>query len=184
VTLSIDQARRARPYSRREYLGRVLWGAAGLFFRLSPRPLFAWRAWLLRRFGARVGRRVHVYPSVKIVIPWNLAIGDDSSIGDEALIYNLGPVTIGARSTVSHRAHLCAGTHDYRDPTLPLMRLPIAIGDDAWVCAQSLIGPGVVIGDGVVVGAGAVVMKNVAAWTVVAGNPAQFVKHRVLQGRP
>jgi len=183
VTLQIESARRARPYSRKEYFGRVLWSVGSAFFRFSPRPFFAWRAWLLRRFGAHVGGRVHVYPSVRIVIPWNLSIGDDSSIGEEALIYNLGPVTIGARATVSHRAHLCAGSHDYGDPTLPLLRLPISIGDDVWVCAQSLVGPGVSIGDGAVVGAGAVVMKDVAAWTVVAGNPAQPVKRREMRVR-
>lgn len=181
MTLKIAAARDARPYSGKEYLGRVLWAAAVPFFRFSPRPLFAWRAWVLRRFGAHVGQRVHIYPSVRIVIPWNLSIGDDSSIGDEALVYSLGVVTIGSRATVSHRAHLCAGSHDYLDPALPLLRLPISIGDDAWVCAQSLVGPGVVIGDGAVVGAGAVVMKDVAAWTVVAGNPAQPVKRRVMR---
>lgn len=158
--------------------GRILWTIVSPFFRLSPRPLFQWRAWLLRCFGARVGRRVHIYPSVRVVIPWNLSIGDDSSIGDEVLVYNLGPVTIGRRATVSHRAHLCAGSHDYCDPSLPLLRLPISIGDDAWVCAQSLVGPGVVIGDGAVVGAGAVAMKDVAPWSVVAGNPAQLLKRR------
>lgn len=181
MTLQIDTARQARPYSRKEYVGRVLWSLALPMFRFSPRPLFAWRAWLLRRFGAAIGQRVHIYPSVRVVIPWNLSIGDDSSIGDDALIYNLGPVTLGARATVSHRAHLCAGTHDYRDPALPLLRLPISIGDDAWVCAQSLVGPGVAVGEGAVVGAGSVVMRDVPAWTVVAGNPAQPVKRRELR---
>lgn len=183
MTLQIKSARQARPYSFREYLGRALWSFVSPLFWASPRPFFAWRAWLLRRFGATLGRRVHIYPSVKVVIPWNLVIGDDSSIGDEALVYNLGLVRIGARATVSHRAHLCAGSHDYRDPTLPLLRLPISIGDDAWICAQCLIGPGVVVGDGAVVGAGAVVMKDVPEWTVVAGNPAQSIKCRELRGQ-
>ena len=97
------------------------------------------------------------------------------------LVYSLGPVRIGPRSTVSHNAHLCAGSHDYRDPALPLLRLPVTIGADAWICAQSFVGPGAVVGDGAVVGAGAVVSGAVEAWTVVAGNPARFVKKRVLK---
>jgi putative colanic acid biosynthesis acetyltransferase WcaF len=135
---------------------------------------------LLRCFGAHVGREVHVYPSARIVIPWNLRIDDSASIGEDALIYNLGPVHIGARATVSHLAHLCAGTHDHRNPALPLLRTPITIGADAWVCSQALVGPNVDIGEGAIVGAGAVAMRDVPPWAIVAGNPAVIVKQREL----
>lgn len=181
MSLDIQAARTARPYSNKEYIGRVLWMLATPLFRFSPRPMFGWRRVLLRCFGARVGRQVHIYPSARIEIPWNLSIGDEASLGENVLVYSLGPVDIGARTTVSHNAHLCAGTHDYRDPGLPLMRLPIRIGADAWICAQSFVGPGVVIGDGAVVGAAAVVVASVEEWTVVAGNPARFVKRRVMR---
>lgn len=181
--LDIDSARQARPYSRNEYVGRVLWMLAWPLFRCSPRPLFGWRRFLLRCFGAQVGRAVNIYPSARIEIPWQLDIGDEASIGENVLVYSLGPVRIGARSTVSHNAHLCAGSHDYRDPALPLLRLPVTVGADAWICAQSFVGPGAVVGDGAVVGAGAVVSGEVEAWTVVAGNPARFVKKRELRGR-
>ena len=180
MTLDIKAARSARPYSSREYLGRMLWMLAWPLFRFSPRPMFGWRRFLLRCFGARVGRQVHVYPSAWIEIPWNLQVGDHASLGENVLVYSLGPVEIGARTTVSHNAHLCAGSHDYRDPALPLLRPPIRIGADAWICAQSFIGPGVVIGDGAVVGAASVVVGPVEAWSVVAGNPARFLKKRVL----
>jgi putative colanic acid biosynthesis acetyltransferase WcaF len=159
----------------------MLWMLAWPLFRLSPRPLFGWRRFVLRCFGAKVGRDVNIYPSARIEIPWNLSIDDEASLGENVLVYSLGPVRIGSRTTVSHNAHLCAGSHDYRDPGLPLLRLPITIGADAWICAQSFVGPGVVIGDGAVVGACAVVMQAVEPWTVVAGNPAKFVKNRVLR---
>ncbi|WP_199484196.1 LbetaH domain-containing protein [Thiocapsa marina] len=97
------------------------------------------------------------------------------------MIYNLGPVTIGDRAAISHRAHLCAGTHDYRDPTLPLLRLPIEIGSQAWVCADAFIGPGCRVGEGAVVGAAAVVVSDVAPWQIVAGNPARVIRTRVLR---
>lgn len=179
--LDIETCRRLRPYSRREYVARVLWTLATPLFRYSPRPLFGWRRTLLRLFGATIGRGAHVYSSAVIYLPWNLRLGDEASIGEWALIYNLGPVNVGARATISHRAHLCAGTHDYRDPTMPLRRLPIEIGDQAWVCAGAYVGPGVVIGEGAVVGAGAVAVRDVEPWCVVAGNPARFVKQRKLQ---
>lgn len=183
MKLDIAAARAARPYTRAEYAGRVLWALATPLFRFSPRPLHGWRRMLLRLFGARVGRDVSIHPSVRIVIPWNLSIGDEASLGDRALVYNLGRVTIGARSTVSHLAHLCAGSHDYLDPALPLLRLPIEIGSDVWICAQAFVGPGLTVGDGSVVGACAVVTRSVDAWTVVAGNPASPVRARVMRAQ-
>jgi len=110
-----------------------------------------------------------------------LTLGEQASIGEWALIYNLGPVMIGDRATISHRAHLCAGTHDYRDPTLPLLRLPIEIGPQAWVCAEAFVGPGRRVGEGAIVGAAAVVVSDVPDWEIVAGNPARIIKRRVLR---
>jgi putative colanic acid biosynthesis acetyltransferase WcaF len=115
-----------------------------------------------------------------VYFPWNLSVGDWSAIGENALIYNLGPITIGQKVTISHGAHLCAGTHDYRDPRMPLLKPPIRIEDQAWICADAFVGPGVVVGEGAVVGARAAVMKDVDPWTIVAGNPARFVRKRTL----
>lgn len=181
MSLDIGAARASRPYSRREYLGRALWALATPLFRCSPRPLFGWRRFLLRCFGARVGRAVHVDPGARIEIPWNLELGNGAAVGAHAWLYSLGPIHIGARATVSHRAHLCAGTHDYTDPSLPLLRTGLAIGADAWICSDAFVGPGVSIGEGAVVGAAAVAMRDVAPWNVVAGNPARFVKMRELK---
>jgi putative colanic acid biosynthesis acetyltransferase WcaF len=111
-------------------------------------------------------------------MPWNLNVADYAAIGDDALIYNLGLITIEARATISHRAHLCAGTHDYAKADFPLLRPPIAIGEQAWICADAFVGPGVTIGEGAIVGACAVAVKDVAPWTIVAGNPAKFAKRR------
>jgi len=177
--LDIAACRGLRPYSRREYLLRILWTLAAPLFRLSPRPLFGWRRMLLRLFGAHVGAGAHVYPSSRIYLPWNLNLGDQCAIGEWVLIYNLGPVTIGDRATISHCAHLCAGTHDYTDQTLPLLRLPIEIGAEAWICADAFVGPGTKVGEGAIVGAAAVVVADVPPWQIVAGNPARVIKRRV-----
>ncbi|TWT35964.1 Maltose O-acetyltransferase [Posidoniimonas corsicana] len=178
--LDIAENRRAVKYSRGELLLRVVWGLAKPLFRYSPRPCFAWRRWLLRRLGARVGRDVHVYPTAIVYYPWMLSVGDGAAIGEDALVYNLGPVSIGDRATISHRAHLCAGTHDHRDPALPLLRPPITIGPQAWVCAEAFIGPGVTVGEGAVVGARAAAFKDVPDWAIVGGNPASYLGDRVL----
>jgi putative colanic acid biosynthesis acetyltransferase WcaF len=160
---------------------RILWMLAWPLFRFSPRPLFGWRRFLLRLFGAKVGPGVNVYPSTMIYFPWNLTAGEGSAIGENALVYNLGPVTLGERVTVSHQAHLCAGTHDYSRPDMPLQKPPVTVERDVWVCTGAFVGPGVTVGEGAVIGARAVAMSDVSAWAVVMGNPAEFVKERDLE---
>ena len=176
--LDIESNRAAAKYSRKELLLRVLWGFGKLFFRLTPRPCFGLRRGILRVFGARVGSDVNIYPSALIYYPWNLEIGDASSIGEWALVYNLGPVTIGERTTISQRVHLCAGTHDYTDASMPLIKPPIEIGDEVWVCADAFIGPSVSIGPRAIVAAASVVVKDVSSSTIVGGNPAKKIKSR------
>lgn len=168
--------RLAAKWSRREIALRVGWALVQPLFRLSPRPAWGWRRWLLRRFGAQVGSEVHVYPSVRITIPWNLTLQNDCAVGDRAILYALGPVQLGARVTISQGAHLCAGTHDITRADRPLLKPPITIGADAWVAADAFIGPGVTIGERAIVGARAVVMKDVAPDNIVAGNPARPIK--------
>jgi putative colanic acid biosynthesis acetyltransferase WcaF len=181
MSLDISANRCAHKYSSGEQFRRVLWALGKGLFRLSPRPCFGWRRFVLRCFGATIGANVNTYPSTRIYFPWNLVVGDWSAIGEDALIYNLGQVRLGERVTISHRAHLCAGTHDYTKHDLPLLKPPIHIEDQAWVCADAFIGPRVTIGEGAVVGACAVVTKDVEQWTVVAGNPARFIRTRELQ---
>ena len=148
--LDIEQNRRAEKYSSGEMIRRVLWTLVQPFFRFSPRPCFGWRRFLLRSLGAKIGRNVHVYPSATIYLPWTLEAGD----------------------------HLCAGTHDHTKSDFPLLRPPVVIGEQAWICADAFIGPGVTIGEGAIVGAGAVVMKDVKPWMIVVGNPARGIKTR------
>jgi putative colanic acid biosynthesis acetyltransferase WcaF len=178
--LDVQQNRAAQKYSRAELAGRFLWSCVYPFFRCSPRRCFAWRRFLLRLFGGRIGANVHIYASAKIYIPWNLELGAESAIGEDSFIYNLGRLTIGQRAVISHRVHLCGGTHDYTKSSFPLLRTTIDIGSDVWVGADAFIGPGVTIGDGAIVGARAVVIKDVRPWVIVAGNPAREIKSRAM----
>ena len=113
-------------------------------------------------------------------MPWNIAIGDHSAVGDRAILYSLGPVRIGERVTISQGAHLCAGSHDWRQPDMPLLKPAITVGDDVWLCADCFIGPAVTVGANAIVGARAVAMRDVATGTIVAGNPARVVSHRTM----
>lgn len=177
AALMYDRAR--SPYTTKEKIGRVLWNYCGqVLFRFTFHNWYGLRNALLRVFGAKVGSPVRIRASVLVEQPWNLSIGDNSSIGDRAIVYCLGPVTIGKHVSVSQGAHLCAGTHDYRQADMPLLRPPIVIEDSAWIAADAFVGPGVTVGEGAILGARAVAMKSLEAWTIYSGNPAQRVRER------
>jgi putative colanic acid biosynthesis acetyltransferase WcaF len=176
--LDIAANRRAAKWTAGELAGRALWECLGFAFAWSPRQLWGWRNLMLRAFGARIGRGVHIHPSVRIAVPWNLLVGDNSAVGDRAVLYGLGPITIGADVTVSQHAHLCAGAHDHRRPDLPLIKAEIRVGDGVWICADAFVGPNVAVGDHAIVAARAVAVRDVEPWTIVAGNPARPVGPR------
>lgn len=170
--------RASMKWSRLELFGRALWGVGGIIFSLTPRPAWGARRFILRVFGAEVASGVHIYPSVRITIPWNLKIGESAAIGEKVILYALGPISIGSRSVISPYAYICAGTHDYRIATMPLLKLPIVIGSDSWICAGAFVGPGVTVGDGAILGARSVAVKDVPSGMISCGNPARAVKTR------
>lgn len=166
-------------FSLHNRLGRVLWGIVSvLLFRYSPKPFHGLRALLLRLFGAKVGKGVHVYPKAKIWAPWNLELGDECGIANGVILYTQGKITIGKRAIVSQGTHLCTGTHDYTKPGFPLITMPIQIGDYVWIAAEAFIHPGISIGEGCVIGARSVVTKDMPCWMVCTGHPCVPIKKR------
>ncbi|WP_158993189.1 DapH/DapD/GlmU-related protein [Mucilaginibacter sp. L196] len=151
-----------------------------LFFCYSPRVLFGWRSFVLRIFGAKVGKGVHVYPKVKIWAPWNLILHNQCGIANGVTLYSQGIITIGHKAVISQGAHLCAGTHDYTRKGFPLITMPINIGDEVWIAAEAFIHPGVSIGEGCVIGARSVVNKDMPDWMVCTGHPCVAVKKRII----
>ena len=164
---------------------RVVWNVVWLlFFRITPgRIAFfnSWRALLLRCFGAKIGRCTAIFPSVKVWLPWNLEIGDCVALSSGVNCYSVDKIIIGDNTTVSCDVFLDCASHDISSPIMELTYAPITIGADCWIAANSIILPGRSLGDGAVVAAGSVVTKDVEPWTVVGGNPARFLKKRVLR---
>lgn len=166
-------------FSLKNRMGRLLWAVvANSLFRFSPKQLHAWRAFLLKCFGAKIGRSVHVYPGAKIWAPWNLELSDEAAVANGAILYTQGKIKIGKKAVISQGAHLCAGTHNYNLPGFPLYTMPITVGDYAWIAAEAFLHPGVIIEEGCVIGARAVVIKDMPAWMVCAGHPCKPIKER------
>lgn len=171
----------ASPWTFREKLVRAVWMLVGrTLFRASFHNWYGFRRGLLRLFGARIGRDVRIRPSTHVEIPWNLDIRDGVTVGDAAILYSLGLITIGERTIVSQYAHLCAGTHDYTDRRFPLIRDPITIGADAWIGADAFVGPNVTVGALAVLGARSSAYKDLEPGVVYVGNPAKALKKREL----
>jgi putative colanic acid biosynthesis acetyltransferase WcaF len=162
-----------------DQIRRLVWRMVWLVLcRWTPNPLHEWRCFVLRLFGARIGRSNFIYPSAKIWAPWRLETEDVVTISPDVSVYNVGGMRFGHHSIVSEGAYLCGATHDFKDPTFPMVSRPVVIGPCAWVCARAVVLPGVTVGEGAVLGAAAVAARNLEAWGVYAGNPARLAGRR------
>jgi len=170
------------PDPRGEVLLRWLWAfVQATIFRWSPRPLHGFRARLLRLFGADIPApsQVVVFPTVRIIYPWRLTLAPRSMVGRNVTLYNLGRITLQRGANLSQNCHLCAGTHDFTRWDMPLVTLPIVVGENAWLGADVFVGPGVTIGELCVVGARSVVVHDLPPRKICVGQPCRPVKDRV-----
>ncbi len=183
IVLGIDcDTFRASSFSFKNKAIRFIWNCIyTIFFRFSPKPFHIWRCFLLRLFGACIGKNCHIYPSVVIWAPWNLRCGDESCIADHVVIYNQAPIYLGKRCVISQGTHLCTGSHDYRTLNLRLVAESIIIRDYVWVAAECFIHPGITIGEYSVIGARSVVSKNIPPHVVCVGHPCRPIKRRILK---
>ncbi len=163
-------------------LHRAVWIVAWLLLaRWTPPPLHGWRRLVLRAFGARIGRGSRVYASVKVWLPANLDLGRHVTVGPGVRLYNQGRITVGERTVISQRAHICASTHDVRDPHFQLVVRPILIGPGCWVAAEAFVGPGVTMAARSVLGARGALFGDTEADGIYRGNPAVKIKQRALR---
>jgi len=178
-------ARTVSPWSFADKAARAIWYVVqGTLFRYSPRPMYRFRAFLLRCFGARVHKTARIRSTVEIEIPWHLSVGAYTVIGDKAILYCLGKVRVGDRVLISQYAHLCAGTHDYKRVDMPLLKRSIVIEDDAWIAADAFVAPGITVGRGCVLGARASAFSDLPDWKICVGSPAKPVADREFRAEP
>ena len=159
---------------------RLLWYYTNAFFFKSPLfPFYGIKVFLLRLFGAKVGKMVEFKPCVNIKYPWNLTIGDEVWIGENVWIDSLVPITIGSNICISQDVRLYTGSHNYKKPSFDLITGGITIEDGVWLCAGAIINQGVTLGSHSIVTAGSVVAKNTDAYGIYQGNPAVKIRERV-----
>ena len=177
---SADENPYHRPsFSLRNRVARLLWQIVCLIlYRFSPRPFHAWRIFLLRLFGAKMGPGCHFYPGGRVWAPWKLVCEDCCTLADGAEIYNPSPIYLESHCTISQQAYICGATHDYDDPGFPMISYSMRLGAYSWICARASVAPGVQVGAGAVLGLGSVATRDLEPWFVYSGVPAAKLKPR------
>ncbi len=127
---------------RAAWFVQLWWIVEALLFHPSPQVLYGWRRFLLRAFGARIGKGVLIRPSVTVTYPWKLSIGDWSWVGDRVTLYTLGEISIGESSVVSQGTYLCTGSHDYYAHRVRHLRAADPCGIGVMDCYQRVCWPG------------------------------------------
>ncbi len=161
-----------------------IWHWVNVFFFLSPFcPSSGIRCFLLRLFGAKVGRGVIISkPGVNIKMPWRLTIGNHVWIGEQAWIYNLDKVEIGDHVNLAQGAMILTGNHDYRKVHFPTIFGPVKIEDGVFIGAKAIVCPNVTCRSHSILAAGSVATSNLNAYGIYQGNPAEFKKERKIEG--
>ena len=157
-----------------------LWGLVQYFlFHTSPQFMYGYRNFLLKIFGAKIGKNVLIRPSVKITYPWKLSIGDNTWIGEDCYLYNLAEIKIGSNVSIAHRNFFNTGGHEYTKTTFDIFAKPITINDQVWITSEVYVSPGVTVNKGTVIGVRSVVFKDIPEGVVCYGNPAKIIKNRI-----
>ena len=159
---------------------QLWWLVEAVLFAWSPQFMYGWRRFLLRLFGARIGKQVLIRPTARVTYPWKVSIGDYSWIGDDVVLYSLGEIRIGAHTVISQGSYLCTGSHDYAKPAFDIFAEPIIIDDEVWIATHVFVAPGVRVGRGSVVGVRSMVLEDLPAGKLCYGSPAKPRKDRPL----
>ena len=152
-----------------------------LFVRPSWIPFMGFKVFLLRLFGAKIGKRICLKPCVLIKSPWNLSIGDDCWIGEKAWIDNLDKVYVGNNVCISQGALLLTGNHDYTISSMPYRNAPINIEDGVWIGGKAIVCSGVTAHQNAILTVGSVATKDLEADGIYQGNPAVRIRERIIK---
>lgn len=139
------------------------------------------RSFLMKQLLCQIGKNVLISHDVMFTNAFETKIGNRTGIGIHSKI---GTVIIGNDCMIAEQCLIYSHNHKFNRNDVPIGEQgydedkPVIIGDNVWIGGRVTILPGVRIGNGSVVGAGSVVTKNVNPNSVVAGNPARFIRNR------
>ena len=150
-----------------------------IFYSVIPWP-YRFKGWLLKIFGAKIGRGVVIKTSVRIKYPWRLVVGNNCWIGEDVWIDNLEHVAIGNNVCLSQGAMLLTGNHDYTREDFPYRLGKIVLEDGVWIGAKSVVCPGITCRSHSILTVNSVASKPLDAMKIYGGNPAVFIRERIM----
>lgn len=153
---------------------------SSIFFKNGWFPFSGFKSFLLRLFGAKVGKGLVIKPYVHIKYPWFLQIGDHSWIGESVWIDNVSNILIGAHVCLSQGVLLVGGNHDFSKKSFDLIVHPIVIEDGVWLGAKSIVCGGSICRSHAVLAVGSTFSGTMEPYSVYRGNPAVKIKDRVI----
>jgi putative colanic acid biosynthesis acetyltransferase WcaF len=164
----------------RNVLVRLIWHCASSAFVNSAFPFSGFKIFVLRTFGASIGKGVVVKPNVNVKYPWRLKVGDYTWIGENVWIDNLTDVTIGSNCCLSQGSFILTGNHDYSKTTFDLKVKPVTMEDGTWLGAKAVLCPGVTMHSHSVLAVGSVATSGLESYSIYQGVPAVKVRERVI----
>lgn len=166
-------------YKPGSFIKRILWHYTNIvFFKSGWFPFYGIKVFLLKLFGAKIGRGVLIKPFVNIKYPWYLTIGNYVWIGENVWIDNLAEVTVGDNVCISQGALLLTGSHNYKMPSFDLIVKPITLKDSVWICAKAIICGGVICHANSIITAGSVITNDCDENGIYKGNPGIKIQIR------
>lgn len=169
-------------FTRNEKIKLQIWRCVdALLFKTSLKILSKWRIFLLRLFGAQIGKGCYISPKATIYIPWNFEMGNFCSIDDYAFIKPRVKIKIGDYVSIATFVHIIPGGHNVRTRGFESDLAPIVVGNGVFIGADSYISKGVNIGQMAVIGARSTVLKDIPENSIAFGSPCQVKSERIPQ---
>lgn len=163
---------------------QLIWYFVNVLFFVCPlNPFSSLKVFLLKAFGAQLGKGVVIKPGVNIKYPWRLIIGNYTWIGENVWIDNLEDVSIGSNCCISQGAMLLCGNHNYKKETFDLITEKITLENGVWIGAQSIVCPGVTCKSHSILAVQSVATSDLEAYRIYQGNPAKEIRKRIIQNK-
>lgn len=149
------------------------------FFKNGLIPFSTILVFILRLYGAKIGKEVRIKPGIHIKYPWKLEIDEYSWLAD-CYLENLDRIKIGKNCCISQQAVLITGNHNYKKSGFDLITKPIVLEDGVWIGASSKVSPGITLHSHSVLALGSVATKDLESYWIYQGNPAVKVRQRII----